>query len=444
MFYGTNGPYWLDDGDGVLQESEKNPNAIGFQITNASFGMSLMTPVLPTGEAISGVPKYLGLKASADSVGFVNIDAFELEATNVVVELNLAVGGGADSLTPVVNFEGMTTEVVTLFGPGAIGQGVTVGDLRTLSGQASYSSSIGDLYVIGAADTDVIIGEEATFLANAGLAASANVDSDDRIDLPAEIYTGSSYIYLDEPARRIFASADNVLVNVAEFLYVEGSVAIDLGSRELVTINTGIPGSVGSEFSSFVSQVNGLLDGLGGTLDQLQVTINTELNNALDTLKTTMNDVVDNVVVIIKENIVAGAEAAKNAVNSATSSALDAETAGISATIVGEIEAKIIDPIAGLLGDGAIASLLEALLDPVKKLLSKTLDSVLGDAMTNIVNRLGSTVTGALDSAAGAASDQVDQIIRDTIQPQLNRIIAQLEGLKLQLQPDIYEAEGPR
>jgi hypothetical protein len=74
------------------------------------------------------------------------------------------------------------------------------------------------------------------------LILASDVDGDGKFDpVGYEIRTGSGSLYLSAANRQIHASADNVLINVAEFLYVNGSVALDLGSRETVTIRSGIP-----------------------------------------------------------------------------------------------------------------------------------------------------------------------------------------------------------
>ena len=46
-----------------------------------------------------------------------------------------------------------------------------------------------------------------------------------------------------------------MLVNVGEFLYVNGNVAFDLGSRTIVNVNTGIPESLGSFAKDEVQQI---------------------------------------------------------------------------------------------------------------------------------------------------------------------------------------------
>src|ERR1041384_1597279 len=91
--------------------------------------------------------RYTALKASSDFVGFVGIDAFQLEASSVVVELNLASRTGATVPLPVVDFSELNN---------------------------------GDGY---------------------------------------PILTGAGTTFLDYSGRRIHASADDVLVNVSEFVY---------------------------------------------------------------------------------------------------------------------------------------------------------------------------------------------------------------------------------
>ena len=53
-----------------------------------------------------------------------------------------------------------------------------------------------------------------------------------------------------------------MLIKVADFLYINGNVAFDLGSRKLVTVNTGVPSALGSLAGSAVSEVQTLIDGL--------------------------------------------------------------------------------------------------------------------------------------------------------------------------------------
>jgi hypothetical protein len=78
-----------------------------------------------------------------------------------------------------------------------------------------------------------------------------------------KVVTGSGSQYIDFAGRRIHASANGVKVNVAEFVYVTGNFALDMGSRESVTIRTGIPSNVGALAADVLDDVNELLDGLG-------------------------------------------------------------------------------------------------------------------------------------------------------------------------------------
>jgi hypothetical protein len=58
------------------------------------------------------------------------------------------------------------------------------------------------------------------------------------------IDTGDGLVHLTESQRRIRAAVDDVRLNVGGFLDVEGSFALDLGSRTTVTVDTGIPASI--------------------------------------------------------------------------------------------------------------------------------------------------------------------------------------------------------
>ena len=99
MFFGANGPYVSDtNGDGVIDSNDAtNPNATGLAITNANLALALLKDKNST-------TRYIGLKATADQVGLVGTGAFQLSASTIAVDLDLATGTGVTSATPVVNF----------------------------------------------------------------------------------------------------------------------------------------------------------------------------------------------------------------------------------------------------------------------------------------------------------------------------------------------------
>ena len=88
---------------------------------------------------------------------------FEVEASNIKVELNLAKGTGTNEATPVVDFAvDNPSERLALFDSDdadTVGM-ITVGELRALAGQTSgkeYSSTVGELYAAAALDTDTVV-----------------------------------------------------------------------------------------------------------------------------------------------------------------------------------------------------------------------------------------------------------------------------------------------
>ena len=79
------------------ETGELNENAVGFAIVDADLALALLTP------QNGSTTRYTALKASSEFVGFVGTDIFKLEASNIVVELNIATRPGATVPLPVVN-----------------------------------------------------------------------------------------------------------------------------------------------------------------------------------------------------------------------------------------------------------------------------------------------------------------------------------------------------
>ena len=93
----------------VEETGELNADAVGLTINNADIAFTLLRPTTKG-------TKYIGLKASADQLGFVGTDVFEFGASSVVVEVNIASGSGVTPLTPVhlAYFEGRTGGTATV------------------------------------------------------------------------------------------------------------------------------------------------------------------------------------------------------------------------------------------------------------------------------------------------------------------------------------------
>src|SRR5262249_39118001 len=111
------------------------------------------------------------------------------------------------------------------------------------------------------------------------------------------ISTGTSTsTVLDFSSRRIHASADNVLLNVAGFVYVEGTVALDIGSQQTVTINSGIPSAIASLAESARGTINSALATLSSDLDKAKSGVKSAFNSAIQTVVNTVNNTVNSVV----------------------------------------------------------------------------------------------------------------------------------------------------
>jgi hypothetical protein len=100
VFAGVGGPYFRDsNGDGAITAADTpNPQATGFALSNAEFAMAILS-TSPEAQNLPGVT-WFGLEVSADSVGFVGMDALTLEASQILVEIN-QVSGLSSALDPV-------------------------------------------------------------------------------------------------------------------------------------------------------------------------------------------------------------------------------------------------------------------------------------------------------------------------------------------------------
>ena len=83
-FVGIGGPYWTDtDFDEVVDVGELSSDAKGLWIEDFDFGMAIMTPT-----NVLDFAKYFSLKATANEISVVNIEGVEIEADDLLVEIN--------------------------------------------------------------------------------------------------------------------------------------------------------------------------------------------------------------------------------------------------------------------------------------------------------------------------------------------------------------------
>ena len=425
-----------------------NEDATGFALTNANLALSILNPTN------GSKTKYIALSATASQVGFVGMDVFQMEAANIAVKLNLATSGGADKKTPVVDFTSgvFASELLALFDSNNDGS-VTVGELRVLNGQAATGAiAYTDLYASDADETDVIsldqivsaldvdddgslsLSEAQNFLSDDSLATIADADNDNIIDpVGMEVATGtSSSFYLNESRRRIFAAADNVYINVSDFLYLKGSVAFDLGTREVVTVSTGIPSALGNLIpQSVLDSVNSALSGLTTTLNTLETQIYNALDTALDTLISTLEGLVDNVVTQIVSAVSTASnilETAKNnvatTVENALRSVIDSAISSISTKLNTFISTNITDQIS----NDTLKSIVGELVDPVIDLVSSAASEMLQDAFASTIDRISNSVSSAIEAGANKIEEALRDAVTNVIQPQIDRVRFEIEN----------------
>ncbi|MDH4109610.1 MAG: hypothetical protein OEW35_14975, partial [Gammaproteobacteria bacterium] len=101
-FIGVSGPGFTDaNRDGIIQNTEINPEAIGILAQNFEFGLALMTPTNPLLKSF----KYYALTASADTLSLVGIPGVTLSANKLLIQVNQSTPSiYGVSLLPVVDF----------------------------------------------------------------------------------------------------------------------------------------------------------------------------------------------------------------------------------------------------------------------------------------------------------------------------------------------------
>jgi PKD repeat protein/Ca2+-binding EF-hand superfamily protein len=219
-FAGLNGPYWDDvDGDGVLDEGEANPDALGLSLTDVDLAFVLLVPLIPN------VPIFYTLDATAGGAESVGLGGWaESSVWNARVEINSSTGWPGLPFTPVIDFA------------------------------ASFP-----------AETD---GGDESF------DPVDDLDGDGKQD-PAgfEVQTGTTTgpIYIDfNGSKRIGVSADSVMLQISQFVHIVGSFSFEKGPSVLADISTNLP----SDLLTFIDALGDVISPeLGATLLSLGSTI---------------------------------------------------------------------------------------------------------------------------------------------------------------------------
>ena len=279
------------------------------------------------------------------------------------------------------------------------------------------------------------------------------------------IITGAGTTWLTYSAKRIHVSADDVLLNVAEFLYVNGNIALDLGSRETVTINTGVPSSLGSlaQDAGAVKAINDALIKLSGQLDTLEGAIAGAIDDAIDALQDAVSDLLANVIDAIVDYLKDELSSVISSVTALTEEQLNAAVGSVRDLVAAQLQAAaasfsadtllnnllgdlISDAVSGLPStlQDLVGGLLAELASPIRRLVTKEFDDILQEAIVGSIDRVAASVSGAIQAglefvaatAEASISDAIDtarQSIEDAIQealdPQFDRIAAKLTQL---------------
>jgi hypothetical protein len=346
----------------VGETAELNPAATGLALTNAKLALGVFKDT-----AVGSKTRYVALKASADQVGIVGIDAFQAQASKVEVSLNIATGAGTTSSSPVIDFKESWK--------------------RTSPAESGFI-----------------------------------------------VQTGATPITLSSDHYEIHASANNVLVDLSGFVRLQGNVAFDFGDRKTVTVNTGIPSAIGTLAEPVRPSLNSALEMAQGDLSSIKRGVSAKLGVAVDSLKSTLNGaingVVDTIAAQISSTLTTALQDAKGSVGGDIQNALTSATS----SIVDEMASQLIDPfIAGITSvvpAGALRSLVEKAVSPVKSKLRGLLEEFLDEATGGAVDRITAAVSEAMKSGVGRSTAAVKTAIHGALAPEIAKVEKEINDLK--------------
>lgn len=453
MFAGTNGPYWLDP-----TGTQLNTKAVGVSLQNTSVALSVLRPTASTDKT-----RYIGLSASSSFFGFVGFDAFALSASAIAVNLNIASGDGATSASPVIGFDATfptqwTQNIVFDANKDGI---VTVDDLRQRSGQDEFANGSHVLYTSqtssttpvtyaqllaaldtgngtdGAPDRLLQLDEIRAFLSsdNDHLADEADADDDGLLEFGYGISTGSGSEFLRESRRRINVSADNVLLNVSEFIYVNGNVAIDIGNRVKVTVNTGIPASLATLMGSeALHSLRSALSSFSSSLNDAESSMDAAFQSIVDEVEGQIESLCNRIADTLYDRLSDKLEDLQAAVQTLAADALELATSSLSEPFAQFVRNTLSSGFLHVATEEPLRSLVQSTItDPLEDLLQAAFTTMLQQALSEAIGPLVAGVPAAvqmLTDNLGRLEEQVKAAIVASLQPQVILIRSRLQGLK--------------
>ncbi|MFN9138047.1 MAG: hypothetical protein ACK5YE_19565, partial [Planctomyces sp.] len=422
----------------------------------------MLRPVATTDKS-----RYTSLKARSSFFGFVGIDAFDLQASAIAVDLNTVSGAGSSSTSPVIDFNSTfnsqwAQNIVFDVNNNGI---VTVGELRARSGLSSFSSGTHVLYTVAAADSEPIsysallaaldtgdgtsntpdgllqVTEVTAFLSSTfdSLAGNADTDNDGKLEIGYGFSTGGGAEFLRETDRRTRASADDVLLKISKFVFVNGNVAIDLGRREVATVNTGIPASVAAIMgSSTLQTLRSALTGYSTTLNNTKADINTAFESLVNSVQARVTTLCADIADEMLNPLYSGVETLQTAVRNLASNALTTVSSGITSTFLQPVLNTLTGTFLNTATSEPLRSVVQSVItDPLERLLTAAFQEFVEQALSDSVGPLVAGVSDALQAISdtiGLQTAQIKAAIVASLQPQLLVIRAKLDGLKTSLE----------
>ena len=225
-------------------------------------------------------------------------------------------------------------------------------------------------------------------------------------------------------------------------------MAIDIGARETIIVNSGISSYVAGLLpDGSVEFLNGLLGEFKTQLNNAKTTLHNAFESIVTEVKQQVDNVIDQVADKISQQIQSTLAQAKDAVGTLVTDQLSAATSGLSDQLLTPILNNLTGALLNAVPEGTLRDMVKTIVtEPVESLLKTAFEDLLKEAMQDSVDQLVAAVSDALNSSVGKVGDKLKAAIHKAMEPQVARITVKLNGLIAQVEnklaPVIETLEG--
>ncbi|MFN5438068.1 MAG: hypothetical protein ACK5ES_26165, partial [Planctomyces sp.] len=218
-------------------------------------------------------------------------------------------------------------------------------------------------------------------------------------------------------------------------IYVNGNVAIDIGNRTNVTVNSGIPASIAALAGSGTLQsLRSALTSFSTTLHAAESSIDAAFDAIVNRIKDQINSVCSEIADAILQQINDKIENLQSAVRTLSTDSLNLVTSSLSDTLLQPVLDALSGAFLSAAPDQPLRGIVKSIItDPMEEFLQAAFEEMLQQALGDAVAPLVAGVSDALQTVTdnlGLGEEKIKAAIIASLQPQVLLIRSKLEALK--------------